>query len=368
MHQSDAIPLNDPHRAVESFREDIQRAIARVLSSGWYVLGPENELLEQELSSYMGVDCTVLVGNGTDALEISLRALGIGQGDTVATVANAGGYATTAIRQVGATPLYVDIDAESLEMDPGSLRQALASHQSTVAAVVVTHLYGHAASMDQIVDIVREAGVAVVEDCAQALGARVNGRLVGTFGDISTTSFYPTKNLGALGDGGAIFTSSNLLADKVRRLRQYGWQTRYNSLEPSGRNSRLDEIQAAVLRERLPQLDQLNSSRLSIFSQYRSVSSPWGEFAHTVSERFVGHLAVFLTDRRKEFVKHLENKGIRTDIHYPIPDYRQPGFMSKEINLPITESRVRSIVSIPLFPELSGPEVERICDAIRSEK
>lgn len=358
------IPFNAPIRAVAQDRDGIDAAIARVLASGLYVLGPENDALSKELASFFGIGHAVLVGNGTDALEISLKVLGVGPTDVVATVANAGGYASTAIREVGATPFYVDIEPESLQMSPDALRVALQDKQQGVSAVIVTHLYGQAAKVNEIRQITVDAGVPLVEDCAQSIGAKSHGQRLGTFGDIATTSFYPTKNLGGLGDGGAIFTSSPHLAEKASRLRQYGWTSRYNSEESGGRNSRMDEIQAAVLRSRLKGLNRLNHSRKEIFSRYASVNSPWGKFAHSVSEEFVGHIAVFLTDDRAQFVEHLESRGIQTAIHYPIPDYRQPAFFASAEELPATEWASKRIVSLPLFPELREDEVERICLAL----
>ncbi len=360
------VPFNDPERAVTRFRNDIDSAIARVLDSGWYILGSENSQLAEELSSYLGVTHAILVGNGTDALEVGLRASGVQPNDLVATVANAGGYASTAIRQVGANPIYVDIEPESLQMEPDALRRAVEKYGSRVVAVIVTHLFGQAAKIEELSAIARDAGITVIEDCAQSLGAKYRGRLVGTFGDLSTTSFYPTKNLGALGDGGAIFTSDPRIAESATRLRQYGWVERYNSQEPYGRNSRIDEIQAAILRLRLKRLDDLTSRRQEIFSRYQALDSPWGKFPHAVSEQYVGHLAVFLSENRDELIGHLAARGIQTAIHYPVPDYRQPGFMQEALGLPNTEEACRKIVSIPLFPELEDDEVRRICEALLS--
>lgn len=362
-----AVPFNNPGRAISSQRAEIEGAIARVLDSGCLILGPENEALSEDLSRYLGVRHTVLVGNGTDALEIALRAVGVGPGDTVLTAANAGGYASTAAALLGATPSFVDIDPDSLQMDPESLSSALSVLDGRVKAVVVTHLYGQVADVEAIAALCTKAGVALVEDCAQALGARVRGKPVGTFGDVSTTSFYPTKNLGALGDGGAIFTQSDEMAETVTQLRQYGWADRYRSVVPGGQNSRLDEIQAAVLRVRLAQLDELTERRRAIHSRYRSVSSPWGTLPHLEGEGFVAHLAVMVTDEREQLVSHLTAAGIQTAIHYPIPDHHQPAFWhAGEFSLPVTEDRARKILSLPLFPELTEEEITRVMDALAS--
>lgn len=361
------IPFNDPGRSVALSRKDIDAAIDRVLRSGWLVLGPENEALANEISDFLEVDHAVLVGNGTDALEIALRCLDLQPDDQVVTVANAGGYASTAIRQIGAIPVYVDVDEETLQMNPHHLIEVLEERAGNIAAIVVTHLFGHAAPIQRIASIAKNAGIALVEDCAQAIGARVGGQSVGTFGEIATTSFYPTKNLGALGDGGAIFTGSSELANKAQQLRQYGWSDRYNSVQPGGRNSRLDEIQAAILRLRLQDLEVMTLRRQEIYRAYQSIQSPWGYLPLKTTEAFVAHLAIFVSDRRDELATHLANHRIGTSIHYPLPDYLQPGFMAPSASLSVTDKMAGRILSLPLFPELSSEEVERVCLALAAE-
>ncbi len=353
------VPINDPERSLRRERAQIDSAFSRVLASGWLVMGPENEALSDELSTYLGVAHSILVGNGTDALEIALRALDVSPGSHVLTVANAGGYTTTAINQVGALPAYVDIDSANLEMSPTHLRLVLNSLVERPAAIVVTHLFGKGANIKEIKNIATEMGIPLIEDCAQSLGASVDGQKLGSFGDISTTSFYPTKNLGALGDGGAIFTNRDDLANRARSLRQYGWSTRYEVAIAGGRNSRMDELQAAVVRIRLPKLDSFNLRRNEIHSIYRSTLSSLGDFPHHDAEDFVAHLSILITDRRTEVAGLFSSKGVKTDVHYPIPDHLQATVSpSSRPTLPVTEEMAKKILTIPLFPELSEREID----------
>ena len=360
------IPFNDLSRFTPELRERIDGAIDRVLSSGWFVLGPEHDAFEAELATFVGVEHAVLVANGTDALELAFAAVGVHEGDPIITVANAGGYSSVAARLLGAEPLYVDVDALTLQASPDAVRDAIATAEAPPRAIVVTHLYGGMAPVAAIVDIAREHGIPVIEDTAQALGASRDGRRAGSFGDIATTSFYPTKNLGALGDGGAVVTADPELAAKVRRMRQYGWEGKYNIAHPRGRNSRLDELQAAILRERLPELDAWNQRRRDIHQRYEAAVSPNARLVNTAGESFIGHLAVLEVDDRDGVRDRLLEQGIRTDVHYPIPDHRQPLIAQERPrpSLPVTERAAGRILSLPLFPELRDDEIERICSAL----
>lgn len=358
------VPFNDPGRSVQEDIGEINEAIARVLQSGWFILGPENDALALELSAHTGVGHSVLVGNGTDALEIAMRSVGVRAGDGVITVANAGGYASTAIHHLGALPHYVDIEPTTLQMDPARLRELIEERDGHVHAVVVTHLFGQVAPVLEIVEIAKAAGLLVIEDCAQAFGAKVDGISVGAFGDIATTSFYPTKNLAGLGDGGAVFTSNSYFAERATQLRQYGWADRYDSNLSGGRNSRLDEIQASILRLRLGGVQRLIKKRQSFHLRYREVDSPWGFFPHAPSEEFVAHLSVIVSDRRDELADHLARWGVGSSIHYPIPDYRQAAFFRIKENLPVTELMSKKILSVPVFSEIRDEEVSRVCEAL----
>jgi dTDP-3-amino-2,3,6-trideoxy-4-keto-D-glucose/dTDP-3-amino-3,4,6-trideoxy-alpha-D-glucose/dTDP-2,6-dideoxy-D-kanosamine transaminase len=363
MQSHSGVPFNDLSRTSASVRAEIDASIARVLASGWYVLGPENEAFQSELETYLGVSDVVLLGNGTDALELALVALGVGPGDVVLAVANAGAYGTIATRLLGAHTIYSDVDPETLLATAPLVRAAIEAAPKPPSAIIVTHLYGAMAPIEEIVEVAREFGVPVVEDCAQSIGARTGGAQSGSFGDIATTSFYPTKNLGALGDGGAVFTNRPELAESVRSLRQYGWDSKYHIARDHGRNSRMDELQAAILRAKLPHLDDLNERRRAIHSRYERAAS----MLNHGSEAFTAHLAVLEVDDRQAFRDELSAAGIGTDVHYPIPDYRQDFVTDRPdpADLPVTARAADRVVSVPMFPELSETEVDRVCDALR---
>jgi dTDP-4-amino-4,6-dideoxygalactose transaminase len=235
-------------------------------------------------------------------------------------------------------------------------------------AVVVTHLYGLVGEVEEVADLCRDRGVAVIEDCAQAAGARSNGRRAGAFGDLAAFSFYPTKNLAALGDGGALTTDNDDLAERVRRLRQYGWGCKYEITLPGGGNSRLDEIQAAVLRIRLGRLDEWNGRRRGIIERYAAaLPSEAGRFVAREGDDYVAHLAVILAEDRERVRAALEAAGIATDVHYPIADHRQPAWSDEygDVHLPVTEHATAHVLTVPCFPELTEDEIERICEVLR---
>ena len=249
-----------------AFGVDLGACLQRVVDSGWYVLGPQVRDFEAAFARHVGVRHALGVANGTDALTLALRALGVQPGQPVVTVANAGCYASTALAQLGAQPLYVDVEPARLTMAPPALAAALAAHP--VAAVIVTHLYGQMADMPRLAALCHAAKVPLIEDCAQAHGATLNGRQAGAWGALACFSFYPTKNLGALGDGGAVLTDDQALAERLRALRQYGWTRKYEVTVAGGANSRLDELQAAVLLAKLPHLDAANAARRAIAARY----------------------------------------------------------------------------------------------------
>lgn len=361
------IPLNDLQRQYKSIAQEIQTALVRVAASGWYVLGPEVEAFEQEFASYCQSRHCVGVANGTEALEIGLRTLGIGPGDEVITVANAGMYSTTAIRAVGATPVFADVHLATLTLDPHSLPGLVSPF---TRAVIVTHLYGRIANMPAILSFTRQHGLALVEDCAQAHGAKSEGKIAGSWGDLSCFSFYPTKNLGALGDGGAIVTSNAQFAARARMLRQYGWDRKYHNQFPGGRNSRLDEIQAAVLRTKLPYLDGWNQERRRVASQYQLGLAKTGlGLPEPVQDgEMIYHLYVVRTTQRERLMEKLRQNGVGCDIHYPIPDHLQPACASlggKPGMLPVTEQAAQQVLSLPCFAELSIKEIEQVARVIQ---
>jgi len=353
--------VNDLKRHNDALAAELRQAIDRVLARGWFILGPEVEAFEQEFAQACGVRACVGVANGTEALELALRALEVGPGDEVATVANAGYYSSTAIQAAGALPRYVDIEPGSMNMDPAALATALSPR---TRAVIATHLYGRMAAMPALLEVAGRTGVPVIEDCAQAHGAALDGRPAGSWGVAGCFSFYPTKNLGALGDGGAVVTSDGALVERLRRLRQYGWREKYRCVLAGGRNSRLDEMQAAVLRAKLPHLPAWNERRRAVARAY---SAALGAAPVTVPESFgedyVAHLYVIRAPRRDELRAALAAQGVMAEIHYPLPDYRQePGPGGPP--LPVTEQAVGEVLTLPCFPELTEAEIELVSRAV----
>jgi dTDP-4-amino-4,6-dideoxygalactose transaminase len=339
----------------------LRGAIERVMASRHYVLGKEVDAFEHAFADYCGTRHCIGVANGTDALELALRALGIRRASRVATVANAGYYTCTALDAIGAEPVFVDVD-ESLTMSPAALARVIAD----VDAVVVTHLYGRLAAVDAIVECATRHAKPVVEDCAQAHGAARAGRRAGSFGTLGCFSFYPTKNLGALGDGGAIVTSDEALAGDVRRLRQYGWSKKYEVSVRGGRNSRLDELQAAVLRKKLPHLDAWNAERRAIAARYRAGMADRGVLLPAIGDDGdVAHLFVVRHARRDALRQALDAAGIASDVHYPIPDHRQGVRAQPATPLPVTEAACAEVLTLPCFPGLAPDAADRVVAAVR---
>lgn len=358
------ILINDLKRHNSSLETELENATIRVIRSGWYILGTEVESFEREFASYCGVGSCVTVANGTDALELALRALGVGAGDEVITVANAGMYSTTAILAVGAQPIFADIDPNSLTLSVTSFENAITKNTK---AVIATHLYGQMADMQGLLAAAHKSRIVVIEDCAQAHGAKLAGKRAGSWGDLACFSFYPTKNLGALGDGGAVVTSNDQLADRLKQLRQYGWKSKYCSIIAGGRNSRLDEIQAAILRAKLPRLDDWNKRRREIAKAYATgIQNPNIHHPSSFNESYVAHLYVLRTDKRDSLRLHLKKNGIASDIHYPLLDYQQPFLEAHypKIHLPHTKAAAAKIMTLPCFPEMTEAEVRQVIDAV----
>ena len=361
-----AIPLNDLKPKLSRLGDRYRAAYSAVIDSGWLVLGPEVETFESSYAAAVGVDHCVGVASGTDALELCLRTVSTGPVSVVATVANAGGYATTAILAAGATPLYIDVDPDTAVVTPSEVQRALAAG---VDAVVVTHLYGRLVpDIMQIASDCRESGVALIEDCAQAHGACSPDGVAGSFGHASAFSFYPTKNLGALGDGGAVCSNDPDIADRVRSLRQYGWSTKYETTHPGGRNSRLDELQAAFLNVALPDLAEDNNARRHICRSYaEQISHPAVRVLPVDGSEHVGHLAVVAVERnRNSLQRHLRANGVLTDVHYPVADHRQPFFGDRftAIDLPGTERLTRQVLSLPCHPYLEELSIKRVAELV----
>lgn len=335
-------------------------AVQGVLDSGWYVHGPQHEGFERDFASYVGVDHALGVGSGTDALELALTALARPGRDIVVTAANAGGYTSVAARRSGLRLRYADVDPGTLCLDPDQVEPLLGPD---VAAVVVTHLYGRLGDVDGLTAVCAAAGVPLVEDCAQAVGAASGDRRAGSFGTVATFSFYPTKNLGALGDGGAVVTRDAALAADLRALRQYGWSRKYVIESAGGRNSRLDEVQAAVLRVRLPGVDARNARRREIITRYAHAGSRTLRVLPADGTGHVGHLAVVMCDDRSGAQGALKEAGVSSDVHYPVPDHQQPALVAHHDGraLPVTEDAADRVLSLPCFPELTDAEVDEVC-------
>jgi dTDP-4-amino-4,6-dideoxygalactose transaminase len=347
------VPFVDLKAAYCRLQPEIDAAVGRVMAGGWYILGPEVEAFETEFAAYLGVEHTVGVASGTDAVLLALRACGVGPGDEVITVSHTAVATVAAIDLCGAAPRLVDIDPASFTMDPAALAAAITPR---TRAVIPVHLYGHPADMDAIGVIAREHNLIVIEDCAQAHGARYRGRMVGTMGDAAAFSFYPTKNLGAIGDGGAIATNRPEVAERLRSLRQYGWRERYVS-DVAGYNSRLDELQAAILRVRLRHLDEENAARRRLAVIYNAALA--GSDVRTPEERpgdcEVYHLYVIRAGQRDALKVYLQDRSIMTAIHYPIPVHSQPAYHRLGYgpgSLPATEEAAQTILSLPMYPDL----------------
>ena len=346
---------------------DVGASVARVVERNWFVLGAEVAAFEESFAAYCGVPHCIGVGNGTDALELSLRALGVGAGHEVALAPNAGFYGSTAVKLVGALPAYVDIDPQTLALCPRALETQLTARRPS--AIILTHLYGQLAAVEEVAEIAARFDVPLIEDVAQAHGARRGGRTAGSFGALACFSFYPTKNLGALGDGGAVVCSDGQLGARVRSLRQYGWGRKYHNEVAFGRNSRLDEMQAAVLNDKLPRLDDANEARRAIARAYRDAFSDLPlELPASLGSDHVVHLYVVRTTRRDELRGFLGDQGIASDIHFPVPDHRQAIHAAQYagVSLPQAEAACATVLSLPCYPGMPPAHVEKVVAAVRS--
>jgi len=355
----------DPKAGYLAHADEIRAAIDRVLASGHYILGPEVEAFEREFADYHGNGLVIGVANGTEALELALRGVGVGAGDAVATVANTVTATVAAIEQIGARPVFVEIEADTMLMSVSALEAVLAEEGGRVKAVVPVHLYGQPAAMPAIVESAGRHGAKVVEDCAQSHGAVIAGRQAGTWGDAAAYSFYPTKNVGALGDGGAVFTRDAAVAEKIRMLRQYGWRQRYVSEIP-GRNSRLDELQAAVLRVKLKHLDAENAVRRSRAARYLQLLAPASLRLPAVAPGAgpVWHQFTVRTPQREALRTRLAERGIHCGVLYPVPVHHQPAYARPSCHLPETERACAEVLCLPVHPAVTEADVDRVCGEI----
>jgi dTDP-3-amino-3,4,6-trideoxy-alpha-D-glucose transaminase len=344
---------------------DVDAAIKRVVDRGWFVLGPELEAFEREFATACGAGHAVGVGTGTDALHVALRALGIGPGDEVITSPLSAAYTALAIMMAGAHPIFADIDPARLTIDPAAIAAAVTPR---TAAIMPVHLYGQAAEMPAIVEIARRHDLAIVEDCCQAHLATCGGQPVGSFGAAAAYSFYPTKNLGALGDGGALTTSDERIAAHAKRLRNGGQTNRYQHVE-FGVNSRLDEMQAAILRARLTHLPEWTRRRRALAHRYRHALAATGVVTvpPELDAGHVYHLFPVLASSRDQLQVDLRSRGVETLVHYPIPIPRQPALAAYASgSCPVAEQVTREVLSLPLYPSLPDEAVETVAAALRA--
>jgi dTDP-4-amino-4,6-dideoxygalactose transaminase len=358
------IPFADLKRGTEALRPELDAVVARVLDSGWYVLGEEGRAFEAEFAAYVGSRHAVGVASGTDAIELALRALGVGPGDEVVTQANTCVPTVSGIERSGATPVLCDVEEDGATMDVESLRAAIGPK---TRAIVPVHLYGQCADVDAILGVAGD--IPVIEDCAQAHGAELRERRAGTIGALGCFSFYPTKNLGALGDGGAVTTDDDGLAEQLRLVRQYGQADRYHHVQ-RGVNSRLDELQAAILRAKLPHLDAWNARRREIAAVYDDAlrSTPARPLAQLPGRRHAFHLYVVDVPERDAFQAQLAEAGVGTLVHYPEPVHGHPPYRSLghgPVSLEVAEQLAKRIVSLPLYPELEDAEVDHVAGVLR---
>jgi len=363
------IPQNSPLANYLSQKPDIDAAINHVLASGHYIMAEESTAFEREFADYVGVEYAVGTGSGTEALHLALLACGVGIGDEVITVSHTAVATVAAVEMSGAVPVLVDIDIDSYTIDPGHVEKAITDRTK---AIVPVHLYGHPADLKRIMECAKLYNLSVVEDCAQSHGALYHGEKVGSWGDTGAFSFYPTKNLGAFGDGGAVTTNSLEIYERLLALRQYGWdQKRVSRL--SGYNSRLDELQAAILRVKLRVLDENNRKRICIACLYdRLLDLPDVVVpANMPQATHVYHQYVIRCESksmRGNLLEFMRKRQIQSAIHYPVPVHLQPAYVNRPgtpSSLPVTERASETILSLPMFPELTDGEIEKISSTVK---
>ena len=359
------IKFLDLHKINERFRTEIDSRIKQVLDSGWYLLGEQDKTFEKHFAEYCGVKHCIGCANGLDALNLIIRAYGFGAGDEIIVPANTYIASILAISENGCTPVLVEPDIETYNIDPNLIEEKITDKTK---AILVVHLYGQAVKMEKIWHLAQKYNLKVIEDSAQAHGAIYQGKRTGNLGDASGFSFYPGKNLGCLGDGGAVTTNDDELAARVRAIANYGSQKKYHNIY-KGVNSRLDEIQAAVLDVKLKHLDADNARRREIARYYRdNIKNPEIILPQTVDEAsHVWHVFVVRVKNREKFQQHLADSGIQSLIHYPIPPHKQEAYREwNELSFPVTEMIHREVVSLPISPVMTDTEVEKVTVAINN--
>jgi dTDP-4-amino-4,6-dideoxygalactose transaminase len=362
------IPFSDPSASYQAHKSEIDQAVKRVLDSGWYVLGTEVDAFEEEFVSFHGKDFhAVGVANGTDAIALCLRGLGLGIGDEVITPSHTAVATVAGIEQAGCKPIFADIDPNTRCIAPKSIDERVTPN---TRAIMPVHIYGQPAEMHRILKIAKTHNLAVVEDCSQAHGAEIDGQKVGTFADIAAYSCYPTKNLGGTGDGGVILCRSKEFAEKIKSLRQYGWNEERESIIP-GFNSRLDELQAAILRVKLQHLADDNAKRRAIALRYNAAFKdlPVTLPALAETQLHAMHLYVIECDRRNEFLKYLRSNQIGASLHYPLAAHQHTAYAHRirgGDNLPATDLFYQRNLTLPMYPELTNDAVEHIITAVQN--
>jgi aminotransferase EvaB len=360
------LPVFNMQRRLDKHSQKIQAAVSTVLSSGNVILGEPVERFERDFAHYLGVKYCVGVGNGTDAIEIALKSFGLPRGAKIGIAANAGGYSRIAVEAAGLIAVYEDVDEESHCLSKASVLKLI---DAGVSAIILTHLYGRVAPESlEIAAICKAAGIWLVEDCAQAHGSQHLSKRAGTFGDLATFSFYPTKNLGTIGDAGCIVSNNDELSTRVRRLRTYGWHEKYDVSEMGGRNSRIDAVQAAVLTALLPYLEDENEERRKIAKTVDSqLKSNYLNLVNGNVEGCNFHLLLVRTQFRQELIDYLTGLSIGSAVHYPIPDHQQIAWHSSpNLQLPITEKLASEILSLPCFPGMTEEELSYLISALNA--
>jgi len=363
------IPILELKTQYQQIKVEIDAALAEVFEASWFVLGKQGQMFEEEFAAWCGARFCVGCGSGTEAIHLALVAVGVQPGDEVITVPNTAVPTCSAISAAGATPVFVDVDPDTYTMD---VAQVASKISPKTKAIVPVHLYGHPVDMDALLEVAQRHHVPVVDDAAQAHGAALRGRRIGSFGNATAWSFYPSKNLGAYGDGGAVTANDESLRDRLVRLRNYGEERRYYHTV-KGFNSRLDEIQAAILRVKLRHLDEWNAARRRIAEFYLRhivnplitlpLEKPWA--------RHCWHLFVVRTPQRDALRTHLQARGIGSQIHYPIPIHRQQAYADLNLpegSLPVAEQLANEVLSLPLYPEMTEEQAARVCEAVNEFK
>ena len=359
------VPMLDLAAEYRDLEAEVAAAVGRVIASGRFILGPEGESLEHEVAAYLGVKHAVAVASGTDALHLALRAAGIGPGDEVITPSFTFIAAAEAVSYVGARAVFADIDPATYNLDPAACEAAIGP---ATRAVIAVHLFGQTAELSAIDAICKRRGLVLIEDCAQAIGADFDGRRAGAWGALGCFSFYPTKNLGAYGDAGMVVTSDPKLAEVVRMLRHHGSRTTYRH-EMIGYNSRLDELQAAILRVKLKRLDRWNAQRRERADLYRRLlaGSPVGLPVEHGRGAHVYHQFTVRAPLRDALREGLAARGVASAIYYPVPVHQQPVYAPEygSVSLPVSERAAREVLSLPIYPQLTESAVKSVCDALR---